>query len=102
MIHLQIISRGGDNLQSLIRGAIASGSIKSFEVARVQGGLKIKPKKHQGIIALTKSPGPLLATLVCKNRTREFQLLEAFIGRLAYHFKNEISSVNIQFEPTDG
>ncbi|HYX72868.1 MAG TPA: hypothetical protein VE732_08855 [Nitrososphaera sp.] len=101
MIHLQIVSRDGQNLQSLIRSAINEGSIKSFAIARVKGGLVIKHKKHLGEIALENTSGPLLATLKCKNRAKEWQLLEAFVGRLAYHFKNEVSAVNIQFESED-
>lgn len=101
MIHLQIHSREGQNLQSLIRGAISEGNIVSFETIQVKGGLKIKHKKHLGTVALEQTAGPLLATVVCKNRSKEWQVLEAFIGRLAYHFKNEISAINIQLEPGD-
>jgi hypothetical protein len=98
MIHLQIINREGENVQSLIRSSISDGHIKSFAIPRVKGGLVIKHKKHLGEIALEQTSGPLLATLKCKNRAKEWQLLEAFVGRLAYHFKNEVSGVNIQFE----
>ena len=101
MIHLQVINRGGENLQSLIRSAINEGQIKSFAIVRVKGGLVIKHKKHLGEVALEQTLGPMLATLKCKNRAKEWQLLEAFVGRLAYHFKNEVASVNIQFEPED-
>lgn len=99
MIHLQIVSRGSENIQSLIRSAINEGHIKSFEIAQVKGGLVIKHKKHLGEIAIKQTSGPLLATLKCKNRAKEWQLLEAFVGRLAYHFKNQISALNLQFEP---
>ena len=101
MIHLQMVSREGENLQSLIRSAINDGRIKSFAIARVTGGLVIKHKKHIGEIGLEQTSGPLLATLKCKNRAKEWQLLEAFVGRLAYHFKNEVSALNIQFETED-
>jgi hypothetical protein len=99
MIHVQIIARDGDNLQSLIRAAIKSDKIKSFETAQVQGGLKITHKRHLGAISLRRTKGPLLAIVQCHNRSKEWQLLEAFIGRLAYHFTNEIAAVNIQFDP---
>ncbi len=100
MIHLQIISRDGANVHSLIREALTNGSIKTFEVSQVKGGLRIHHKKFPGEIRFTKGPGPVLATLVCKNRVKEFQLLESFIGRLVYHFKDEIGSINIQLEPS--
>jgi hypothetical protein len=99
MIHLQIISRSDNDLQTLIRTAIAGGSIKSFQILQIKGGLKIGHKKHLGEIRLTRTLGPVLATLVCKNRAKEWQLLEAFVGRLAYHFKDQIASINIQLEP---
>lgn len=99
MIHLQLVSRNGDNLRSLIRQAINDEKIKSFEVAQVKGGLRIKHKKHLGEIRIARTRVPLVATLVCKNRSKEWQLLEAFVGRLSYHFKNEIAAINIQMEP---
>jgi hypothetical protein len=103
MIHIQVISRQGENLQSLIRAAIADGRIRSFSVSRVKGGLRLQHRSNdiKGEVRLAKSAGPLLVTLVSKNRSKEFRILEAFIGRLAYHFKNEISSINIQLEPEE-
>ena len=101
MIHLQIVRRADANLQAMIRAAIASGKIKSFETAQVKGGLKITHKKHLGGISLTRKKGLLIATLACNNRAREWQLLEAFVGRLAYHFSNEIAAINIQFDPKE-
>jgi len=98
VVHLQVIGRDGVNLQAIIRKAIASGSIKSFEVAQVKGGFKIRHKKHMGEIRFTRTTGPLLAQIVCKNRSKEWQILEAFVGRLAYHFKNDIAAINIQLE----
>ena len=101
MIHLQLVPRDGANLKSLIRQAIANDKIRSFTVSQIQGGLRIKHKKHVGDIQFKQSKRPFLATLICKNRTKEWQLLEALIGRLAYHFPNEMAGINIQFEPRD-
>ena len=100
MIHVQIVGRKGANVYSLIRRAITDGNIRAFALTQVKGGLRIRHQKFLGDIRLTKSPGPVLATLVCKNRAKEFQLLESFVGRLVYHFKNDIASINIQLEPT--
>jgi hypothetical protein len=100
MIHVQIIAHNDRNLQSLIRNAIVDGKIKSFETAKVKGGLKITHKKHIGSVNLTRTSGPLIALVKCNNRDKEWQLLEAFIGRLAYHFKSDIAAINIQFAPT--
>ena len=98
MIHTQLISRNSENLQTLIRQAITEGKIKSFQIAKVAGGLKITHKKHKGSIKFANTKGLLLATISCKNPTKEWQLLEAFIGRLAYHFSDELAAINIQFE----
>lgn len=97
MIYTQLISRNDENLQALIRSAIANGQIKSFQTAKVVGGLRITHKKHPGTINISKSKGPLLATISCTNPTREWQLLEAFVGRLAYHFSKQLAAINIQF-----
>jgi hypothetical protein len=103
MVHLQLTSRNGENIQTLLRSAINEGTIKSFEISGVAGGVRIRHKKHLGELHLTKARGrgPLGVTLVCYNRRKEWQLLEAFIGRLAYHFKSQIAAVNIQFEPDE-
>jgi len=68
-------------------------------VKHVRGGLVIQHRKYIGEIRFTRTAGPLIAALKCQNRSREWQLLGAFVGRLAYHFKNEIAAMNIQFEP---
>jgi hypothetical protein len=99
MIHIQAVSRDGQNLQSKLKSLIREGSIKSFEVAQVKGGLKIKHKKYQGSVSLEHRSGLLLATLSCKQKGKEWQLLEAFVGRLSYHCRAEIGSINIQIVP---
>lgn len=98
MVHVQIIPRDGANLQTLIRQAIADERIRSFSVSQVRGGLRIKHKKHLGEIRFTKSKGPCIATVICKNSSKEWQVLEAFVGRMAYHFRNEIAAINLQME----
>lgn len=98
MIHVQLISRAGANLQTLIRNAIAEGQIKAFETTKVVGGLRISHKKHPGFINIEKSKGPLIATITCTNPEKEWQLLETFVGRVAYHFSSEVAAINVQFE----
>jgi hypothetical protein len=98
MIHTQLISRNSANLQTLIRQAITEGKIKSFQTAKVAGGLRITHKKYPGSINFSNTKGPLLATISCTNPTKEWQLLEAFVGRLSYHFSDKLAAINIQFE----
>lgn len=101
MIHIQVIARDGTSLRVPIRRAIESGAIRSFEISQIKGGMRIVHKKHPGQIGFSASNGPLLATLRCNNRQREWQLLEAFVGRLAYHFRSEIAAINIQPGPVE-
>jgi len=42
----------------------------------------------------------LVGSITCRNREREWQLLEAQIGRLGYHFRPELAGINIQLGPT--
>jgi hypothetical protein len=98
MFHVQVVSRNEENLQTLIREAIADGRIRSLQTDKVKGGLRITHKRFLGAITLQRTRGPLLATVACKNKSKEWQLLEAFVGRLAYHFREEIAAINIQMD----
>ncbi len=98
MIQLQIIGKDGARLQTLVRTAIQEGKITAFQVAQVKGGLKIQHYKYLGSIKFSQKKNILFATLKCNNKQREWQLLESFIGRLTYHFKDKMTAINIQFE----
>ena len=98
MIQVQVICKEKENLKSLIRTGIQEGTIKAFQIKQVQGGLQIQHKKFLGSISINQIENVLVAILKCKNKTKEWQLLESFIGRLAYHFQENIASINIQFE----
>lgn len=89
MIQLQIIGRDGAKLKPLIRTSIQDGKIKAFHITAVKGGLKIHHNKYVGSVAISQKKNILFATLRCKNKQREWQLLESFIGRLTYHFKDK-------------
>lgn len=98
MIQVQVICKENENLKSLIRAGIQGGTIKAFQIRKVQGGLQIQHKKFLGGISIKQIENVLVAILRCKNKTKEWQLLESFVGRLAYHFQVKIASINIQFE----
>ncbi len=98
MIHVQIIGKDGAKLQSLVRSAIEKGSIKSFGIKQVRGGFIIEHAKHNGTVEFNQNRHILLSTIKCKNNSKEWQLLETFVGRLTYHFREKIASINIQFE----
>ena len=96
MIHVQVIPRSGDDLKSLIRGALQRKQLRSFKVRQVKGGLLLSHSKHPGTVELEQSRGVLLATVMCKNHAKEWQLLESLVGRLVYHFRAEVAAMNIQ------
>ncbi len=98
MIQLQAIGRDGTRLQPLIRTAIQKGQIKSFQVTQVKGGLRIQLAKYPGRINFSQKKNVLFATITCRIKGLEWQLLETFIGRLTYHFQDDILAINIQFE----
>jgi len=97
MIHLQIIGKDGVHIQPLVRAAIQKGRIKAFKTVQVKGGVKIQHTKYLGSIRFAQKRNILFATLKCHNKAKEWQLLESFIGRLTYHFKESMSAINIQF-----
>ena len=98
MVHLQLISRDAADIGALVRSAIEEERIKSFEIARIRGGLRIRHKKFRGEVRFARSEGPVLVTVRSPDRSKEWQLLEAFIGRLTYHFAGAIAGINIQLE----
>jgi len=97
MIQIQVISKEGSSLKPDIRTAIQEGKIRTFQVIQVKGGLKIQHTKHLGSIKLTQEGNILSAKVTCHNKRKEWQIFESFIGRLAYHFKDDIVAINIQF-----
>ena len=101
MVHLQVLSRTDAKLDTVIRAAIADKSIKSFEVVQVKGGLRIRHKN-----AWAKCGSPKFQVLFsprwfARTAARNGNCSKRLVGRLNYHFKNEIAAINIQFEPKD-
>lgn len=96
MYHLQIISRDAMDVQAAVREAIETERIKSFEIDRIRGGLRIRHKKFKGDVQFARTPGPTLVTVRSPNPDNEWQLLTAFIGRLVYHFGDAITGINLQ------
>ena len=98
MIQVQVICKEKEDLKSLIRTGIQGGTIKAFQIKKIQGGLQIQHRKFLGSVSIKQIENVLVAILKCRNKTKEWQLLETFIGRLAYHFQERIASINIQFD----
>lgn len=95
MITLQIISKG-ENIHQMIVKKIKEGKLKSFELSK--RNYRLSHINSPGWINLNyDQPGILRAEVKSKDSSREWQILEHFIGRLTYHFKDNISCINIQF-----
>ena len=96
MIHIQVVPQADEDLKGMLRAAITEGRIKSFEIARVRGGLRVIHKRYNGRVDLDQKNGILTAKLSCHNRDDEWQLVQAFVGRLIYHFRDHIVTLDIQ------
>ncbi|HSA54146.1 MAG TPA: hypothetical protein VLE53_00515 [Gemmatimonadaceae bacterium] len=102
MYHLQIITREtGDHadVQAAVLAAIREGRMVSFEIDRVRGGVRLRHRKFKGDVRFLKTEGPLMITVRSPDPAGEWQLLDAFIGRIVYHFADSIRGINI---PLDG
>jgi hypothetical protein len=95
MYHLQIITREAVDVQAEVMSAIRDERMRSFEIDRIRGGLVLRHKKFRGDVRFLKTPGPLMITV---RGPDEWQLLDAFIGRLVYHFADTIRGINIQLD----
>lgn len=95
MYHLQIITREADDVQAAVVAAIREGRMVSFEIEGVRGGLRLRHKKFKGDVRFLKTPGPFMITV---RGADEWKLLDAFIGRLVYHFAGSIRGINIQLD----
>lgn len=101
MYHLQIITReAGDHadVQAAVLAAIREGRMVSFEIDRIRGGVRLKHRKFKGDVRFLKTAGPLMITVRSPDPAGEWQLLDAFIGRIVYHFAGSIRGINIQLD----
>lgn len=101
MYHLQIITREtGDHtdVQAAVLAAIREGRMVSFEIDRVRGGVRLRHRKFRGDVRFLKTAGPLMITVRSPEPAGEWQLLDAFIGRIVYHFADSIRAINIQLD----
>lgn len=97
MMYITATSNNGQQLQTLLREAIRDGHVRSFYVDQVRGGLKVKHKKHPGVITFEKHrDGTLSAKVKCGDKDKEWKLLEAFVGRLVYHFRDDIADITLR------
>lgn len=103
MVHLQIISRDGSDVQAELRAAIQEQRMTTFEIEGIRGGMRLRHKRFKGEVHFlpTRAGAPALLSVRSKLANEEWQLLSALIGRLADRFRSQIVSINMQLEPPE-
>jgi hypothetical protein len=96
MICLQIVEHYGANLHRRLLGYMRSGSLQTFSSSK--RGRKISHLKYPGWINWSSSGGVITCEVLSPRRpNEEWQLMHAFLGRLAARFAPSIIAINIQF-----
>jgi hypothetical protein len=96
MIHFQIVERPGVDLHRRLLESMRSGALQTFRASK--HGRKISHVKHPGWINWSRSSGVITCELLSPRKPEsEWQLLHAFLGRLAARFAASIVAINIQF-----
>ena len=96
MIRLQIVERPGADLFRVLKRAIRSKDLRTFSLEK--GGKRVVHVRSPGYMSWT----PLEGMIACEIRARakdegkEWQLLAAFIGRLADRFPALVEGIHIQ------
>jgi hypothetical protein len=96
MIRFQIVEHFDAKLYRMLLGAMRSGSLQTFSATK--RGRKITHVKHPGWINWSSSEGVITCEVLSPQKpANEWQLMHAFLGRLAARFAPSIVAVNIQF-----
>lgn len=99
MIRLQIVEHYGAGLHRKLLAYMRSGELQTFSSSR--RGRKISHVKYPGWINWAYSDGAITCEVLSPRKpNEEWQLMHAFLGRLAARFAQSIIAINIQF-PTD-
>ena len=100
MIRLQLVERDGAKLFAELRGAMRSGSLRTFSTKNRGRRVVHANPTHSGWMSWTHVDGVITCTIVSPRKPGgEWQFLSAFIGRLADRFADKINNINIQFVP---
>ncbi len=99
MIRLQIVEHYGAGLHRKLLDYMRSGSLQTFSSSK--RGRKISHVKYPGWINWSNSDGAITCEVLSPRKpNEEWQLMHAFLGRLAARFAPSIIAINVQF-PTD-
>jgi hypothetical protein len=96
MIRLQIVEHYGAGLYRKLLNYMRSGSLQTFSSSR--RGRKISHVKYPGWINWSNSDGAITCEVLSPRKpNEEWQLMHAFLGRLAARFAASIIAINVQF-----
>lgn len=96
MIRLQIVEHYGVGLHRKLLQYMRSGELQTFYSSK--RGRKISHVKYPGWINWSNSDGAITCEVISPRKpNEEWQLMHAFLGRLAARFAPSIIAINIQF-----
>ena len=99
MIRFQVVEHYDAGLYRKLLDLMRSGSLQTFSASK--RGRKISHVKYPGWINWSHTEGTLTCEVLSPRRpNEEWQLMHAFLGRLAARFAPDIIAINIQFPTT--
>jgi hypothetical protein len=88
MIRLEIVERKGAKLYKRLIDAMRSGDLRTFTVA--DRGKKVTHVRHPGLMRWKETDGVITGTLRGAKGENAWQLLGAFLGRLAHKYADRV------------
>jgi hypothetical protein len=96
MIRFQIVEHSDAGLYRHLLDAMKSGALQTFSATK--RGRKISHVKYPGWINWSSAEGVITCEVLSPRKpANEWQLMHAFLGRLAARFAASIVAINIQF-----
>jgi hypothetical protein len=99
MIRLQIVEKRNANLYKKLKTAMKKGELKTFYTEKK--GLKVihTNTNHPGWMNWSSTSGVICCEILSPHKPgEEWKFLNAFIGRMADKYRDDIHNINIQFE----
>jgi len=100
MIRLEIVERKGAKLRKRLVDAMRSGELRTFKAA--DRGRKVTHLRYPGQMRWTDAKGAngkIVATLRGVKGEAPWQLLGAFLGRIAHKYSAHVESIRMDFGP---
>ena len=96
MIRFQVVEHYGAGLYRTLLRCMRSRELQTFSAGK--RGRKIMHVKYPGWINWSNSEGVITCEVLSPRKpNEEWQLMHAFLGRLAARFASSIIAINIQF-----